>query len=164
MAQAAGVSLAWLAGLEVLPEQFAYGDHIIIPVANVSTSAGNGADMFSSEEFDEHIVYSRTFLKRELGVDIEKRLALIDVVGSSMTPTLLPGDRVLVAEHDDDPILDSAIYVLRHHEGGIVVKRLYVYRGGKIQIRGDNDDEPSGEIDPLDENVEWDIIARAPTL
>ena len=161
IAQAANVSLDWLAGADN-PGTFGGddGDGIIIPVANVSASAGNGADMFSGEEFDEHIVYSRTFLRRELGIDAEKRLALIDVAGSSMWPTLLPGDRLLVAEHNGDPVLDSAIYVLRNRHGGVVVKRLYI-RAGKIQMRGDNEDKPSGEINPLDEDVEWYIIARA---
>ena len=136
------------------------GDGIVIPVANVSASAGNGADMFSSEEFDERIVYSRKYLKRVLNVDTGKRLALIEVVGSCMEPTLQPGDRLLVAEPNGDPVFDGGVYVLRHRHGG-VVKRLCVRNDGTLSIRGDNEAEPSGEIASGDQDMLWTVVARA---
>ena len=78
-----------------------------------------------------------------------------------MEPTLRAGDRLLVAEHNGDPVLDSAVYVLRHRHGGVVVKRLYVCNDGTLLIRGDNEGEPSGEIRPGDEDILWTVIARA---
>lgn len=132
--------------------------HVAIPIAAVSASAGNGADMFASQEFEDHVIYSRDLLRREVGNG--RRLAFISVSGASMEPTLRPGDRMLVAENAGAPIIDGAIYVLRHRYAGIVVKRLYIHSDGTMQIRGDNETTPIGVIDPQDEDVEWTIIAH----
>jgi len=42
----------------------------------------------------------------------------------------------------------------------VAVKRLYATAEGQLQIRGDNDQAPVGEIDLAAEDMEWQIVAR----
>ena len=84
----------------------------MIPLASVSASAGDGTEVFE-EEIADYISYNRSWIQQQIGIDPD-RLAVISVTGTSMHPTLLPGDRLLVARHNGEPIRDSAAYVLRH--------------------------------------------------
>ena len=158
--QAAAVSLDWLAGGDVPQGATGQGgvDRVMIPLASVSASAGDGADPFEAEIAD-YISYNRSWIQRQIGID-PARLAVISVTGTSMQPTLLPGDRLLVARHNGEPIRDSATYVLRHRYTGVSVKRLHQGVGGVLQIRGDNDKQPVDTINPEADDQPWTIVAR----
>ena len=162
IAAAADVSLDWLAGGDGPQDAVDQKDtdRVMIPLASVSVSAADGAEPLTTE-IARYISYDREWVRRNLGVNPD-RLTAITITGDSMIPTLQPGDRLLVARCEGkDMIMDRAIYILRHRYTGIAVKRLYATAGGTLQIRGDNDEAPVGEINLAAEDVEWQIVARA---
>jgi len=123
LAQSLGVTLAWLVGDADDPgEPGAYGDLITIPELDVRLSAGPGS--FIEHENQVGIwQMSRRYLTDELRVN-PVNLAVVEVTGDSMVPTLHSGDRVII-DHSDQNIGRPGVYAI-WDSNATVVKRLEV--------------------------------------
>ncbi len=160
MAAVGDVSLEWLARGKEAAEAHVITEEdsrVFIPLARFSTSEENGSQVLNSEVVD-YVSYSREYILR-LGMD-PAHLAVIPVSGVSMAPTLSPGDQILIARHEDEPVIDRAVYVLYSRYGGLAVKRLYWRPNGVVHIIGDAQEEPSGVIDMSKEDNEWRVVGR----
>lgn len=91
-----------------------------IPEYDVHVSAGGGA-LVDHETIRRTWSFSARYLSEFLGVS-HSNLAIVEVRGDSMEPTLLSGDRVLI-NLEDRQISQSGIFAL-FDGGGTVVKRV----------------------------------------
>jgi phage repressor protein C with HTH and peptisase S24 domain len=76
------------------------------------------------------------------------RLLVLDTTGDSMTPTIAPGDRVIVDTGHKTPSPDG-LYAIRDTFRSIVVKRLQLLRASRptrVKIISDNENHPSEEV------------------
>jgi len=108
--------------------------YVYVPRYEVAASAGGGA-MIHSEQIVDHLSFKADWVHNALGVPI-KNLALINVKGDSMEPTLSNGDLILIdlGIHGVD---DNAIYVLQLN-GSLLVKRIQKKFDGSVVIKSDN--------------------------
>jgi phage repressor protein C with HTH and peptisase S24 domain len=102
----------------------------------IAVSAGPGAIV--SEEFGKpHFGFTERWLKA-LTSTPPSRLSIVRVEGDSMSPTLNPGDEILVDLGDCGDRLRDGIYVLRTDDA-LVVKRLALNPvGGRVTVQSDN--------------------------
>lgn len=109
-------------------------EYVYVPRHAVQTSAGSGA-VVNDESIVDSLAFKRDWIVRALGLD-PARLALIDVAGDSMTPTISNGDLILL---DTRPMTHRAegIYVISH-DNALLVKRLRVRLNGDVEIISDN--------------------------
>ena len=80
------------------------------------------------------------------------RLLVLDTTGDSMTPTIAPGDRVIVDTGHRTPSPDG-LYAIRDTFRSVVVKRLQLLRASRptrVKIISDNANHPNEEV-PLSE-------------
>lgn len=83
---------------------------------------------------------------------------IAETQGDSMTPTLHPGDRVVIDTSHRRPSPDG-IYALRDQFGGLIVKRLHALaKKGQFSIISDNSAHPPREAKGRD--LEVDIVGR----
>lgn len=116
---------------------------VFVPLVDQLVSAGEGTFEIDPDRATELIPLPSTVIA-SLGVPKE-RLAWVTVTGDSMSPTIMPGQQVLVIQHQGEALRDRGIYVLMVNETH-VLKRVYTTLTG-FTIRGDN--EPVGlEIGP----------------
>lgn len=151
LAEAAGVNVLWLATGEgpkmkgaaeetrslkdvSIPEEEASGGYVRVPRYDVSASAGAGAFQVSEQVVD-YIQFKPDWIKNTLGTSAQA-LALIQVKGDSMAPTLSDGDIILV-DTSDRHFEANAIYVLQL-EGSLLVKRIQRKIDGTVVIKSDN--------------------------
>jgi transcriptional regulator with XRE-family HTH domain len=76
------------------------------------------------------------------------RLLVLDTTGDSMTPTIAPGDRVIVDTGHKTPSPDG-LYAIRDTFRSIVVKRLQLLRASRptrVKIISDNANHPNEEV------------------
>jgi phage repressor protein C with HTH and peptisase S24 domain len=103
---------------------------------NVSASAGPGA-LVESEQTAAEYGFDRRWL-RDISSSSPDDLSIIRVDGSSMEPTLLDGDDILVDRSDEAPHMRDGIYVLRRDQT-LMVKRLSLHpTAGTLTIGSDN--------------------------
>ncbi len=105
------------------------------PIYDVSASAGLGSDV-SSEEINDYFTFNKQWLSRYVGVS-EDQLAMINVRGDSMEPTLFHGDSVLV-DLNAKSVAAEGIYCLQS-DHGLLIKRLKFMRSNEIQVQSDNE-------------------------
>lgn len=101
--------------------------HSLVPVYDVSASAGYGA-VVEAETHIHNLAFDRTFL-RQMTEAAAKDLCIIKVQGHSMEPTLLDGDQVLVDRSKANLSFDG-LFVLRFDDA------LHVKRIGRSTQRG----------------------------
>lgn len=149
LASAGGVSLQWLATgdeprslypapaatlsqemVRELPE-----DYSLVPLYDVSASAGHGA-LVEAEQVIDYLAFKREWLRSELHAT-EGDLYLIEVDGESMEPTLRPGDIILIDRRNAGSIPRDGVYVLRL-DGSLLVKRLQRMPGQAVRVTSDN--------------------------
>lgn len=142
VAEALGVSLAYLVGSDGLPEnrtrakQPAEGDYVVIPRIMVDVSAGGGA-IVSSEQEGESYYFRKAWIKDHLGASPDD-MRMLYVRGDSMEPTLYHNDLILVDTTRKTPS-PPGIFVL--FDGfGLVAKRLEYtqHTPPRIRIISDN--------------------------
>lgn len=147
LAEASGVSVAWLATGEgpetpsatlLEPEESAS-----VPRLDVIASAGPGASG-ASEKTLEMVPFPRAFL-RAIGVS-PAYANIVTVAGDSMEPTLSAGDDLIV-DTSVKRIRAEALYVLIL-DGEVVVKRAQRRVNGSILITSDNERYPPEEVTP----------------
>lgn len=138
-----GVDDAALGGPVVAPPA-----DVAVPWLDVSAAAGSGR----SAEMERVIrtVALPAAMLRQLGVTAAKA-SMIRVVGESMLPTLVEGDRLLVDVGDRRVPAGGGLFVIRR-EDGVAVKRL-VPRGGAIDVVSDNPAFESATVGPGDVEV-----------
>jgi hypothetical protein len=144
-----GVSESLLGGLDAGRDGPAEADRnsrtatpllVEVPQLDVGASAGPGA-LNSDERAVGRIGFQPSWL-RELAPTSVANLSLIRVDGTSMAPTLNPGDDILVDLGDAAERLRDGIYVLRLGDE-LNVKRLAVFpQGRRFTIKSDNDQYP----------------------
>ncbi len=105
-----------------------------VPRYEVAASAGGGALIYS-EQIVDHLSFKAEWIHNALGVSV-KDLALINVTGDSMEPTLSEGDLILV-DMSYRGMKDNAIYVLQLN-GSLLVKRLQHRLEGGVLVKSDN--------------------------
>ncbi|WP_419825792.1 S24 family peptidase [Sphingomonas sp.] len=107
----------------------------LVPRLAVEASAGPGA-IVEDRGRAPGLGFSDAWLKRLHPAGGADALSLIAVAGTSMLPTLGPGDEILVDTADAADRLRPGIYVLRL-DGVLIVKRL-VREGEDLAIVSDN--------------------------
>jgi phage repressor protein C with HTH and peptisase S24 domain len=102
----------------------------------VRASAGPGA-VVSQEAGQPYFAFDERWLK-SLTTSSSNKLSIIQVEGDSMSPTLSPGDDILVDFGDCEERLRDGIYVLRIDDA-LVVKRIALNPvGRRVTIQSDN--------------------------
>lgn len=105
-----------------------------IPRYEVAASAGGGA-VIHSEQIVDHLSFRADWVRNALGVSVAS-LALINVMGDSMEPTLSDGDLILI-DLSTRRVQDNAVYVLQFN-GSLLVKRIQRKLDGSVIVKGDN--------------------------
>lgn len=124
----------------------------LIPVLRspVHASAGPGA-LPSDEQGKPYFAFEPRWLKKLTSSPAEK-LSIIRVEGDSMSPTLNPGDDILVDLGDCGDRIRDGVYVLRVDEA-LVVKRIAINPMRRsITVQSDNPaypDWPDCELDSI---------------
>jgi phage repressor protein C with HTH and peptisase S24 domain len=125
--------------------------HGLAPVSRspVRASAGPGA-VVGEEARRPYFGFDERWLKA-LTSTAADRLSIIRVEGDSMSPTLNPGDDILIDPGDCMDRLRDGIYVLRVDDA-LVVKRLALHPvGGRVTVQSDNPAYPDWPDRPIDE-------------
>lgn len=129
-----------------------------VTVSELDIRAGMGGGGAPSEEVrrdgqngdalkPELWAFPRSFMREEVRAPAD-RIIIIETQGDSMSPTIAPGERVVVDTSHRLPSPDG-IYALRDGFGLIVVKRLQIMRRGdppRIRIISDNTSHISEEV------------------
>ncbi len=162
IAEAANVSLDWLAGLtddrDPVPEASSVGmisrvsaavpdGFVAVPTFNVQASAGNGSLASSPENEEADLVAFREVWLRSLGF-LPGRVHILWASGDSMNPTIRDGDMLLV-DRTIDRVVNDGIYVVVA-AGAVRVKRISIRQNGSVLLRSDND-RYEAETIPSDE-------------
>jgi phage repressor protein C with HTH and peptisase S24 domain len=112
-----------------LPEGF-----VQVPRYEVAASAGGGS-VIHSEQIVDHLSFRADWVHNALGVPVTS-LALINVTGDSMEPTLSEGDLILI-DMSYQGVKDNAVYVLQLN-GALLVKRIQHKLDGSVIVKSDN--------------------------
>jgi phage repressor protein C with HTH and peptisase S24 domain len=122
---------------------------VSIKLHPVLVSAGPGA-IAGQEQGKPYFGFDERWLKGLTSAPAS-RLSIVRVEGDSMSPTLNPGDDILVDLDDCEERLRDGIYVLRVDDA-LVVKRLALNpRGRRLTIQSDNPAYPDWPDCGLDE-------------
>jgi phage repressor protein C with HTH and peptisase S24 domain len=140
LAQAAGVSLDWVAtGHQVRPDlptglPAGNGDGFaLIPRLEVQASAGYGV-ISEREDVRALVAFRRDWL-RQRGINPQTAF-LLTARGDSMEPTIRDGDSLL-GDSSIDRIVDNGIYIFVY-AGTVMLKRLHIGLGGAVTMISDN--------------------------
>ena len=140
LAKAAGVSVEWLATgrgqpLKARPETRTEPSANLVKPPTVSPRrAGNKAGL-SSPQLVDYLNFKPEWLKRIFNTEVQD-VALIEVVGDSMSPTIDDGDLV-VADTRETRFKSDGIYVIRNGDD-LSIKRVQREPDGKLTVRSDN--------------------------
>ena len=94
---ACDVDLEWLITGEGRPSRSAEDQENFIGIPRYDTELSAGSGSFSERaELLDHIPFTREFLLRKIGRKTPEKLAILEVRGDSMEPTISGGDLVLV--------------------------------------------------------------------
>ncbi|MDX2270424.1 MAG: helix-turn-helix transcriptional regulator [Cyanobacteriota bacterium] len=162
LAERTGVNLNWLLTgkgsqyVESEPEPETDPDVVSIPLHDVEASAGSGALLDAPVEELERIDFQRSWLQRQFHTS-PVGLVLIYVRGESMEPTLRSGDIILVDRKVTDP--REGIFVVRL-DGSLLLKRLQVYPGRRIEVCSDNPAYKPFELNVKDPPDDFAVIGR----
>ena len=105
-----------------------------VPRYEVAASAGAGV-IIHSEQIVDHLSFKSEWVHNSLGVPVAS-LALINVTGDSMEPTLSEGDLILI-DMSHRGVKDNAVYVLQLN-GALLVKRIQHKLDGSVIVKSDN--------------------------
>lgn len=109
-------------------------DFVMVPKYDIHASAGNGS-VIHDEAIVDHLAFKRDWIRQSLGLD-PSCLALIDVRGDSMSPTIDGGD-LLLLDTRPGQARSEGVYVLNLN-GTLLVKRIRIRLSGVVEIVSDN--------------------------
>lgn len=119
-------------------------DNDLVPIYNVSASAGYGALVSDHEEIVDRLSFPPGYL-RKITSSHPKNLAIIGVKGKSMEPTLSDDDIVMVDISKTDLSYDG-LFVVRDGGDSLLVKRISRgSRRGTVVLVSDNPQYPNQE-------------------
>jgi phage repressor protein C with HTH and peptisase S24 domain len=150
LSKAAGVSVEWLAtgrGSPTKARGESHGMEVVEggPVPRQSLRTANGRGTAQNPQIVDYLSFQPDWLQRELNMDL-RNLALVEVMGDSMAPTIDEGDLVLV-DLREARFRSDGVYVLRIGSD-LAVKRLQRQPDGTVLIRGDNPAYESSTVKP----------------
>ncbi len=116
-----------------------------LPGHSLRTMNGRGA--LENQQIVDYVSFQTEWLQRALNVDL-RNLALVEVIGDSMSPTIDEGDLVLV-DLREARFRHDGVYVLRTGSD-LAVKRLQRQPDGELLIRSDNPAYESSTVKPDD--------------
>lgn len=125
-------------GAEVPSEE----NFVFVPRYNVKAAAGAGARV-ELEQAVDRLAFRREWISRRLGV-AQRNLALIEVTGDSMAPTMRAGDLLLI-DLSDRTIRGGNVYVVRSGDE-LQVKRVQVRADQSVVLLSDNPAYPPEEL------------------
>jgi len=117
--------------------------------------AKSGALSFKSDFW----LFPESFVGQELHTSSEN-LAVLEVDGDSMAPTVLSGERVIVDRKHKNPSPDG-LYAIRDPLGGVVVRRLQVSRATnppRVNIISDNHNHAKEEVSLSKLEIEGKVV------
>ncbi|MBU1106979.1 MAG: XRE family transcriptional regulator [Candidatus Riflebacteria bacterium] len=118
-----------------------------IPIYEAEASAGHGC-FNDTEAVENYLMIDRETFRGELQCDPDN-LAIIRVRGDSMKPVIKPGEMVVIDKTVNTFVTDG-IYVIRLDLDVIVVKRIQILLGRRINVISANADYPPYQIDLAD--------------
>jgi phage repressor protein C with HTH and peptisase S24 domain len=130
------------------------GDYALVP--KVKARLGAGSSLITDGEQAGLYAFRKDFLRR-IGLDGNGELALFDVMGDSMAPTIQHMDTVLVSMRETEPV-NGQIYAIRVDDE-LLVKRI-LRTPGKLVVKSDNPAYESFEIDLAEPSANVEIIGR----
>jgi phage repressor protein C with HTH and peptisase S24 domain len=109
--------------------------------SDAKAAAGRGVTNFDEQQLPAVITFDQKYLRERYDVHAVERLDIIDVEGTSMMPTLEPGEAVLVEPMDrDGNVKDGKVYVVEYY-GEIFIKRIQRNPKDKsVRLISDNKD------------------------
>ena len=141
----------------VVPPGYTRVPEILIePSASEVWDVGNEEEV-TPEEAPSDTILPDWYIRSEYGVSPD-RIRYVRVKGDSMIPTLMPGERLVVAMlWDGYTLRDSAIYILVG-PGGAQVKRL-ILEPGQVMIWSDNPDRPRFPVKLSTFRTDYRVVA-----
>lgn len=138
------------------------GESNVISVTEyqVHVSAGGGA-LVAEENKRRDWPFASDYLRAELGLDRTK-LAVVEVRGDSMEPTLSSGDRVLV-NMSDKQVSQPGIFIIYDGDGTVIkrVEKVPGSRPPKIVLISDNPLHGRYELASEQVNIVGRVVWRA---
>lgn len=131
-----------------------------VPEYQVHVSAGGGA-LVAEENKRRDWPFATDYLKQELGLERSK-LAIVEVRGDSMEPTLSSGDRVLV-NMSDRQVSQPGIFIVFDGDGTVVkrVEKIPGTRPPRIVLISDNPLHGRYELDSDVVQIVGRVVWRA---
>lgn len=114
--------------------QNAASNYVFVPKYEITASAGNGS-VIHDESIVDHLAFKHTWITQTLGLD-PKNLALIDVRGDSMSPTIDSGDLILLDTRQGESLTEG-VYAINLN-GSLLVKRIRLKLNGDVEVCSDN--------------------------
>src|SRR5579859_2754695 len=140
LSKAAGVSVEWLATGRGAPTKMKADSHTsepaeVAPLQRNSVRPANGRGTVENPQIVDYLSFQADWLRRALNLDA-RNMALVEVLGDSMSPTIDGGDLVIV-DLREARFRSDGVYVLRTGSD-LAVKRLQRQPDGGLLIRSDN--------------------------
>lgn len=132
-------------------------DRVAVPLVRVGAAAGGRDDPFVPLA-PAYATYDRRRIAQETGADPE-RLVFLAVTGTAMAPTVAAGDRLLVARHDGEALLEGDLYVFRRSGRGVLLRRVFWTADGTLRLIADADDASDLTANP-EHAAAWQILGR----
>ena len=130
---------------------------IKVPRFDIHAAAGAGP-VIHSEQVVDVCAFKPEWVQHTLGV-APRDIALISVKGDGMAPTLASGDMVLVDTHRGR-VEDDAVYVLRHDDGDLRVKRIQRKMDGTLIVTNDNKEYSEDDVFSPAEAARLNVVGR----
>ena len=118
---------------------------VMVPRYDVRASAGTGA-VIHSEIIVDHLAFKQAWVT-QMGLS-KKDLALIEVQGDSMEPTLVQSDLILI-DLRESKLNANGIYAIQH-AGNLFVKRIQLKFDGSVVIKSDNPNYDAETLTPAE--------------
>jgi phage repressor protein C with HTH and peptisase S24 domain len=152
LSKAAGVSVEWVATGRGTPTKAKGESHASAatmeggsPPPRHSPRMTNGRGTNHNSQIVDYVNFQPEWLQRALNVDL-RNLALVEVMGDSMSPTIDDGDLVLV-DLREARFRSDGVYVMRIGSD-LAVKRLQRQPDGTVLVRSDNPAYESSTVRP----------------
>jgi phage repressor protein C with HTH and peptisase S24 domain len=153
--QRAAVALETTASMLIEEEQRFPGNIARIPVYENEAAAGTGCEN-EEDRLENYLTIREDLVRGELGA-APGDLCVIRIRGDSMTPTISPGEMVIL-NHRENSVGTDGVYVIRMN-GALLVKRIQNLPG-KLVIISDNPSYPAWTVETKDLPGDFKVLGR----